>query len=297
MSRIAVFIPVRNEEQTLAELLRNIPSEIHGDEIVPVVVDDCSSDRSAEIANLFTPYVISTVNDVGVEQKKKRLRVFDNLWKNFNLKKKNQEGRGVGVTTKKGFQYVLDLGDFDFLVKLDGDGQHDPDFLPEMVEHLKKGSDVVICSRFHPLSDQTHTPRDRILLNTIFTEMVRKITSWDLTDVRSGYMGFCMGLIKKITPRMIVRGYGVPMEILIRAWNEKPEAKITEIPHPAIYGGKISLKLQTKYKEERIKDQALRVQQAYAALLEVIEDLNIPQEKILRVNGFKKYRDVAIGIK
>lgn len=293
MSRIAILIPAHNEAESLAKVLRQIPSEIDGNKVTQIVVDDCSTDGTGEIACRFTSHVINS--DWGNNDHWAGYYAAKKIIRRMLLKKK--KGNGVGITTRKGFEYIISLGKFDWLIKLDGDGQHDTRFLPQVVRSLKEGSDLVICSRFHPLSDQTYTPFDRSLLNSTCTEWVKKITNWKLTDVRSGYMGFRMDLIEQITSRMIVMGYGAPMEILIRIWDKEPHVKITEIPHPAIYGGEgFSHRLTEKYKKERIKDQAIRLQQAYIALLAVLDDLNIPRETILRENGHQKSREVALGL-
>lgn len=272
--KIAIFIPVRNEEEKLTELLSQIPQQIREHEVTLVVVDDCSNDESATIARSFTPHVVELRNMYGLRQ--------------------NGEGWGVGLTTKTGFQYIGGLKEkFVFLVKLDGDGQHYPEFLSEIVRYLEEGNDIVICSRFHPLSDQTYTPFDRILLNKMFTERVREITGWNLTDARSGYMGFKSELIEQIANNIIVEGYGVPMEILLRIWDIKPDAQIVELAHPAAYGGYISNKLHKKYEEENIYDQSVRVQQAATALLKVLKDLGVSKEHILN-NGWKRLQKVGI---
>ncbi|OGZ35309.1 MAG: hypothetical protein A3A94_02495 [Candidatus Portnoybacteria bacterium RIFCSPLOWO2_01_FULL_43_11] len=257
MGKIAIFIPVYNEAETLGEILKQIPPKILSYSTEIVVVDDKSGDNSAEIAKKFTPHVIES----------------------------NKNG-GVGMATRKGFEYIAKKGGYRFVIKLDGDGQHSLHFLPQVAANLEKGADVVICSRFHPLSDQSYTPIDRILLNMIFTEIIKKITGWSITDARSGYMGFQFGDIKKIAGDIIIPRYGVPMEILLRIWNIKPDARIYEIPHPAVYGG-LSQKLQRKYSIEKIGDKGSRLQIAYAALLAVVEDLKIPREKILGINGLK----------
>jgi len=179
------------------------------------------------------------------------------------------------------------LDDIEFVVKFDGDGQHKLHLLPKVVGHLADGQDLVICSRFHPHSDQTNTPTDRILLNMLFTEMVRKITSWKLTDVRSGYMGFPARYARLLGTHLIVSRYGVPMEIILRLWNANA-TRVKDIPHPALYGPNISKKLKEKYSTETISSQADRLQMAYEALLTVIQDLQIPRELILEVNGFAK---------
>ncbi len=257
MKKIAIFIPVYNESEVLFSVLSKIPKEILGYKTELVIVDDNSDDNSVAIAKEFTSHVIVL-----------------------------PENSGVGVATKEGFKYIANKNDYEFIIKFDGDGQHDISFLYKIVNKLQKGNNIVICSRFHPLSDQSYTPVDRILLNMIFTEMLRKITGWKLTDVRSGFMGFQFCDIKKIAEKIIIPRYGIPMEILLRIWNFKPDANIYELPHPAIYGGNISNRLFQKYSTEILSQKGDRVQMAYASLLSVVEDLQIPREKILEMNGF-----------
>lgn len=259
MGKIAIFIPVYNEDQTLAGVLSRVPPVILGRETNIFVVDDCSEDGSAAIAKHFAFHV-------GV------LPVHS----------------GVGAATKEGLETICSYPGYDYVIKFDGDGQHDLNKLTEVAGMLIEGSDLIVCSRFHPFSDQTHTPVDRILLNMIFTEMVRKITGWQVTDVRSGFMGFRFGLLSEFAHKILVQGYGVPMELVLRAWHAKPDARVSEIPHPAVYGGDISEKLKRKYTEEKIDDKANRLQAAFGALLAVVEDLNIPKEDILEMNGFLK---------
>lgn len=256
LKKIAFFVPVFNEFEKLTDTLTKIPSKLNGRDTELIIVDDCSSDGSAAIAKKFTKHVVIM----------------------------SQNG-GVGAATRKGLEYISNRGDYEYVIKFDADGQHDLGHLSEMAFRLEE-NDVVICSRFHPLSDQTYTPMDRILLNMIFVEMLRKITGWELTDVRSGYMGFHFSDIQKIASSIIVPRYGIPMELLLRTWNYKPNAKIYEIPHPAIYGGNISNRLREKYSTEKIQHQSDRLRVAYESLLMIVEDLKISKKKILEINGF-----------
>ena len=256
MSKIALFIPVYNEREKLEENLAQVPKRINGYATELIIVDDCSTDGSAEIARRFTSHVISL-----------------------------PENSGVGVATRTGFRYIAERSEYHHVIKFDADGQHDLNFLSEVDRNLEN-HDIVICSRFHPHSDQTHTPTDRILLNMIFVEMLRKITGWQLTDVRSGFMGFHFKDIEMIASDIIVPRYGIPMELLLRLWARKPDAMVYEIPHPAVYGGDISNRLKKKYSSELVTEKSDRLQMAYEALLIVINSLGIPREQILEMNGF-----------
>jgi glycosyltransferase involved in cell wall biosynthesis len=260
MRKVALFIPTFNEQEAIAGILSAIPNHICGYPTVIVIADDCSTDETVLIARQFTDFVTTSTTN-----------------------------QGVGAATRNGIAMIDAMEDVDFIVKFDGDGQHKLDLLPVVVDHLANGNDLVICSRFHPLSDQAHTPTDRILLNMIFTEMIRKITSWKVTDVRSGYMGFPIRYARILGSDLIVQRYGVPMEIILRIWDLKPDAKIEEVPHPALYGPHISEKLAKKYSSETISSQADRLHIAYESLLTVINDLEIPRELILEMNGFAKH--------
>lgn len=261
MRNTAILIPVYNEQEALSSLLgkiKNVSSEV-ASPIDIFVIDDGSQDETAEIAEKFTPYV-------------------------FSFKK----NRGVGTATRTGFIHILGQAKkYDFILKLDGDGQHDPTYIPKIVEHLREGYDVVSCSRFHSESDQRYTPHDRIFLNGSFAHMVNMVTNWDLTDARTGFMGFQRDLVEKILPYMEVERYGVPIEILLLAYHVKPDLKIIEFAHPAVYGGLISSKLKDKYSKEEINDKADRMADGYKAFLMTIQKLKIPREKLMKVNGFK----------
>jgi glycosyltransferase involved in cell wall biosynthesis len=259
MGYIALFIPTFNEAETIRTILSAIPSTIGGRQTVIVISDDCSTDGTADIAKEFTDFVLTS-----------------------------EMNEGVGAATRKGLAWIADWDEVEFIVKFDGDGQHQLDLLPAVVSRLQEGYDLVTCSRFHPLSDQTHTPIDRMLLNMMFTEMIRKITSWKLTDVRSGFMGFPFHYARLLGDNLIVSRYGVPMEIILRIWNAKQDAKVKDVPHPALYGPNISDKLTQKYSSETFAAQANRLQVAYEALLTVVNDLKIPRELILEMNGFAK---------
>lgn len=255
--KIAIFIPTYNEGETIGKILEKLPPEILGWSTEIVIVDDASTDNTVDIVQRYTERII-----------------------------KCKSNRGVGAATKAGFEYIAKMSDVCFVIKLDGDGQHVLHLLPEIVAHLQEGADLVVCSRFHPESDQRHTPTDRILLNMIFTEMLRKITGWKLTDVRSGYMGMQFDYVKTIASQLIVERYGIPMEIILRIWHENPGAALAELPHPALYGPNISKKLAEKYSREEVVHKTTRLDEAYAALLKVIEDLKVPRERILEMNGF-----------
>src|SRR5919106_1639105 len=106
LRRIAI-VPAHNEEGAIAGVVREIQAFDPGLEVV--VVDDGSVDRTAVRAAAAGAHVV-------------RLP--------FNL--------GIGGAVQTGFRYALEHG-FQLAVRLDGDGQHDPQELPRLLEPLLAG--------------------------------------------------------------------------------------------------------------------------------------------------------------
>src|SRR5215467_987674 len=96
LKKIVVTIPAFNEAAAIRRVVTEIPSSVRGMPVTTVVVDDGSTDATAEIAQSSGACVI---------------RHFANL--------------GVGAATQTGLQ-AAQLLDADFVVTMDADGQHDP---------------------------------------------------------------------------------------------------------------------------------------------------------------------------
>lgn len=104
--RVLVAIPSYNEEVAIGSLV--IRTKRYADEIV--VIDDGSSDDTTEIAREAGAVVIQ-----------------------------NDRNRGKGYSVRRAFRYAKERG-AECLVLMDGDGQHDPDEVPKLVEPILRGS-------------------------------------------------------------------------------------------------------------------------------------------------------------
>ncbi|HHI81139.1 MAG TPA: glycosyltransferase family 2 protein [Planctomycetes bacterium] len=116
-SRVLVLIPAMNEEENLGGVLDPLVCHFSPQDIL--VVDDGSSDRTPEIAAGYGCKVVSHLHNLG-----------------------------YGSTLLTGYHYAL-LHDYDFVVQLDGDGQHPPELIPRLLDPVLRGeSDVVVGSRY-----------------------------------------------------------------------------------------------------------------------------------------------------
>lgn len=153
--RIAI-VPARNEAGAIAGVIAELRAFDPGFDVV--VVDDGSADRTAELAAAAGAAVV-------------RLP--------FNL--------GIGGAVQTGFKYALEHG-YEVAVRLDGDGQHDPQELPKLLGPLAAGeADIVVGSRFADGSSAYRPPFARRAGIAWFARLVSLLTRQRVTDTTSGF--------------------------------------------------------------------------------------------------------------
>src|SRR4051794_25189736 len=159
MTKISVVIPAKNEEETLPRLLDDLNAVIAAlpaYELELIVVDDRSTDRTAEIAASKGARVV-----------------------------RNQRPRsGKGMALRAGFEAASG----DVLVMLDADYSHRPEELPTFLEALKPGVGLVIGSRVVGGSQEYH--HVRALGNVFLSATLGLCTGRYLSDALNGYKVF-----------------------------------------------------------------------------------------------------------
>lgn len=161
MRTIAV-IPAYNEAETIRLILTETQEYV--DEVL--VIDDGSSDDTPAIARECGATVIEHV---------------------FNT--------GVGGAVRTGYQYAI-RNDFDFVVQIDADGQHNPDYIPDLLDEAED-IDMVIGSRYLNESYQDYTWIRQLGIR-FFTTVVNTLGGIDLTDVTSGFRVYRVETLERI---------------------------------------------------------------------------------------------------
>lgn len=161
----AAFITAYNEEDVIGTVIETIP-----DRVVPYLIDDGSSDKTASIARNKGAQVIShPIND----------------------------GQGTAVITA--FKYFVET-DYRFVVELDGDGQHDPSEIPKFLEVLETTDvDVVAGSRLLG-SNYDDAPIFRRLGLRPLNFILSLITGYDLSDFMCGFRAFRNTSLQRVAP-------------------------------------------------------------------------------------------------
>jgi glycosyltransferase involved in cell wall biosynthesis len=155
LARRVAILPARNEQESVAGVIAEIRAVDRDFEIV--VVDDGSTDRTAEEAELAGAKVL-------------RLP--------YNL--------GIGGAVQTGFQYARER-DFDIAVQVDADGQHDPREIGRLLEPILAGrADLVVGTRFVEGGGYRGTRVRRIGIH-LFAAIVSLLVRQRVSDTTSGF--------------------------------------------------------------------------------------------------------------
>jgi glycosyltransferase involved in cell wall biosynthesis len=194
---VVACIPAFNEQSAIGGVL--IRTKRHVDKVV--VCDDGSKDLTGEIAKGLGAVIAS-----------------------------HERNMGYGASISTLFSEALRLG-ADIAVTLDGDGQHDPEEIPRLIERLAVGDvDIVVGSRFLEQSS-SHAPRWRRAGIKLITELASN-GSLELTDAQSGFRAYTRKALESIV--LTEQGMGVSTEILLKAGVNG--LKIAEVPVNITYG-------------------------------------------------------------
>ena len=195
-----LVMPVYNEEATVAAVLDAVRRHYDG---VMVVVDDGSTDPTARI--------LAARNDVTVVTHR------DNV--------------GYGQSLIDGARAAQEAG-ASRLVTMDVDGQHEPAHIPQFLEALADGVDIVSGSRYLPASGTLGSaPPDRADINRRITDTVNATTGWGLTDAFCGFKAYRLAALFGIA--LTERGYAMPLELWAKAWRR--DLAVVELPVERIY--------------------------------------------------------------
>jgi glycosyltransferase involved in cell wall biosynthesis len=193
-------IPAYNEEDTIQKIVtKSLP---HVDRVV--VCDDGSTDNTAKIARDAGAIVIS------------------------------QSNQGYGAAIASLFDYSR-KENAQIMVTLDGDGQHNPDQIPLLIDAITAHNvDVAIGSRF--LDDTTQASGYRKTGIKIITSASNYGTNFKISDSQSGFRAYSKDAIDAIHPTE--QGMSVSTEILLKISNKG--LSVAEVPITISYQGDTS---------------------------------------------------------
>lgn len=198
-NKTCAVIPFYNEQDFIVDVVNKTKSFVD----LVIVVDDGSTDNSLKL--------VRNIEDIEIV-------ILD---KNY----------GKGVALKAGFSIALELG-FEVIVTLDGDMQHNPEFIPDFLEAIKK-YDVVIGNR---MSDLKSMPILRIMSNYLTSYLLSIKLRKIIKDSQCGFRAYRKDVLKKISIHS--SGFEAESEIIVRAVREGFTIGFVNVP--TIYGNEKS---------------------------------------------------------
>ena len=140
---------------------------------------------------------------------------------------------GKGVSVREGIEYVLEKMNYEWLIMMDGDGQHDPADIPAFMAATRKEADIVIGNRM--LQTKTMPPA-RYWTNKFTSWVLSKLCGQSIPDSQCGYRLIRIDALRSL--KLTSDKYDIESEIIIEAAEDN--RKIKSVPIRTIYGEEIS---------------------------------------------------------
>ena len=208
---IAVVIPCHRVEREISAVITNLPRYLK----YIIVVDDASPDKTSEIIK-------------SLAQKDRRIFLI--------CHEKNQ---GVGGAMLTGFRKALELG-AQIVVKVDGDGQMDMEYLPGLLLPLIEArADYTKGNRFRDFQALQKMPLVRRMGNIALGFLTKAATGyWNLLDPANGFVAIRSNVLAQLSLDQIDHTFFFETSMLANLYLIN--AVVKDVPIPARYQGEIS---------------------------------------------------------
>ena len=199
--QLAIVLPTLNERDNIAPLIDRIEGALGPSGWEVLVVDDNSSDGTAEEARRLA------IADP-------RLRVIQRIGR-----------RGLASAAIEGFCATA----APFVAVMDADHQHDPALLAPMLASVQAGeAEVAVASRFAAGASMAEWNRpDREKLSGVANALARRLTGVELSDPMSGYFLLHTATARRLVPNLSGIGFKILLDLLATA---NPSLKVKDFP-------------------------------------------------------------------
>jgi len=195
-----VVIPTFNESKTISFIVKEIKKR----NLDVLIIDDGSRDGTDRLASEAGAKVIT-----------------------------HQRNMGKGLSLRSGFQKVISQ-DYDFIITMDGDGQHRPADIANFIQHYSQNkTEVIVGNR---MNKPKNMPFHRWITNKTMSMVISSVCKTYIPDTQCGFR-----LIKTSVLREMVfstSNYEIESELLIEVAKKK--YRIDSVPIETVYEGQDS---------------------------------------------------------
>ncbi len=193
--RLAIIIPAYNEEGTISGVIKK--AKKYG---TVIVVNDASKDRTENVAKKSGAYVIT-----------------------------HSKNKGLGGALRTGFQYAINKN-FDAIITLDADGQHDPEDIPKFLDKLNESYEFVLGER-----NLSRYPLVKKVGNFFLNNLTNLIAGTNLRDTESGFRAFKASALRKLKLKAL--RYEIAAEIISEVGINKLKSCNVKVASPCYRQG------------------------------------------------------------
>ncbi|MDA0986794.1 MAG: glycosyltransferase family 2 protein [Bacteroidetes bacterium] len=204
--KFAIIIPAYQASKTIIKLLNEIEKVLStlNEDVSVIVINDGSTDGILQQLQNYPVEILS-----------------------------HQINLGKGTALKTGFEYAI-KNNFDAVITLDADLQHDPIYIKKFIQEYKRNYfDLIIGNRIDRIKQM---PFSRQLSNLLTSFILSAKTGIDIPDSQSGYRIISTKILKSITLEQT--DYTLETEMLIKA--AKLKFRVGSIPISTIYNNQQS---------------------------------------------------------
>ena len=208
---LAVVIPAYHVEDTIEVVIKELPAYLRH----IIVVDDASPDNTSALVNALA-------------SRDRRIVLI-----------RHAQNQGVGGAMLTGFKKALELG-VQVVVKIDGDHQMDPAYIPTLITPLLEGrADYAKGNRFRDFESLRHMPLIRRIGNLGLSFLTKAATGyWNCFDPTNGFFAIRADILAQLPLKRIDRRYFFETSMLANLYLLG--AYILDVPMPARYRGERS---------------------------------------------------------
>lgn len=231
---VAVVIPAYNEEGFVGDVIETVPEFV--DRVY--AIDDRSTDGTWD-------EIQAAAENVNGTRQKAPITDGGQAFEKRVVPMRNDRNSGVGGTVKAGYRRAMGDG-IDIIAVMDGDGQHDPNYLDRLIDPIAEGrADYAKGNRLLYRKYRNGMSTWRFFGNSVLS-FLTKIASgyWKMMDPQNGYRAISHHALSRIGVDDIYEDYGMCNDILVRLNTH--DFRVADIAMPAVYGDeKSSIKYST----------------------------------------------------
>jgi len=196
MPEVSILIPCYNEAENLPKLLERLDRVcVNSDlDVETLILDDASKDDTFQIA----------------QSMRSKYRAL-----NIRVVHHFEPRHGYGALIRYGMAYAT--GRYCLLVT--ADGAHPLEMLPQYVSEVRKGAQLVQCSRYEKVEDSANIPRKFKIYLACYRALVRLLLGWDVRDPTCSF---------KLVDRIYLQAIGI---------RSNGQALVPEIPLKVMLSG------------------------------------------------------------